>query len=135
MAKFSDNKNKIYFDALCTTKKSESVLSLIHATYQVRENFKNRNGSEIKEKIAARLENAYHLFKNTEGTYQGNLDQFSSQYTIGHELAIWKNSQLELTELAKKVAENRITIRDYFDIVFLNYIQPVNNRVIHFLYY
>ena len=135
MANFSDNKNKIYFDALCRTKKSESVLSLIHATYQVRENFKNLNGSEIKEKIAARLKNAYHLFKNTAGTYQGNLGQFSSQYTIGHELAIWKNSQLELTELAKKVAENRITIRDYFDIVFLNYIQPINNRVIHFLYY
>ena len=51
MANFSDNKNKIYFDALCRTKKSESVLSLIHATYQVRENFKNLNSSEIKEKI------------------------------------------------------------------------------------
>lgn len=129
MAKFTANHTRLYFDTLCRTQKGESVLSLIYATYQAK---KNGGG---KEEIAKRLENAYNLFKTGAGSYSGELKQFESQYTIGHELCIWKNSDLELTDLAIKVAENYITIRDYFDIVFLNYIQPVNGEIVHLLYH
>lgn len=129
MAKLTGNHTRLYFDTLCRTQKGESVLSLIHATYQAK---KSGGG---KEDIAKRLLGAYTLFKNSAGTYEGHLDQFDSQYTIGHELCIWKNSELDLTDLAIQVAENYITIRDYFDIVFLNYIQPVNGNVVHLLYH
>ena len=129
MAKLTGNHTRLYFDTLCRTQKGESVLSLIHATYQA------KKSGEGKEDIAKRLLGAYTLFKNSAGTYEGHLDQFDSQYTIGHELCIWKNSELDLTDLAIQVAENYITIRDYFDIVFLNYIQPVNGNVVHLLYH
>lgn len=131
MARLTSNHTKLYFDTLCRTQKGESVLSLIHATYQAKKN----TVDDVKEDIAKRLENAYNLFKKESGTYRGEMGQFESQYTIGHELAIWKNSKLDLTDLAISVAENYITIRDYFDIVFLNYIQPVNNNIVHVLYH
>lgn len=131
MAKFTANHDKLYFDTLCRTKKGESVLSLIQATYQV----KGKGTENAKEEIAKKLEYAYELFKGDSGSYSGDPKQFESQYTIGHELCIWKNGNLDLTDLAIEVAENRITIRDYFDIVFLNYIQPVNNTIVHILYH
>lgn len=131
MAKFTANHDKLYFDTLCRTKKAESVLSLIQATYQV----KGKGTDNAKDEIAKKLEYAYELFKGDSGTYNGDPKQFESQYTIGHELCIWKNGNLDLTDLAIEVAENRITIRDYFDIVFLNYIQPVNNVIVHILYH
>lgn len=129
MAKFTANHSRLYFDTLCRTQKGESVLSLIHATYQAK-----KSGGD-KEDIAQRLVGAYSLFKSGAGTYTGDLKQFESQYTIGHELCIWRNSDLDLTDLAIQVAENYITIRDYFDIVFLNYIQPVNGNIVHLLYH
>lgn len=133
MAQFPVNHNSLYFDSLCRTKKGESVLSLIHATYQAKMDAKD--GDDVKKDIAERLAHAYELFKGTAGSYNGDVGQFSSQYTIGHELCIWKNSELDLTDLAIQVAENKITIRDYFDIVFLNYIQPVNKKIVHVLYH
>ena len=111
MARLTANHDKLYFDTLCRTQKGESVLSLIHATYQAKLNCKN---GDVKADIARRLENAYNLFKKDSGTYVGDLKQFSSQYTIGHELCIWKNSNLDLTPLAIKVAENRILLRPLF---------------------
>ena len=131
MARFTSNHDQLYFDTLCRTKKGESVLSLIHATYQA----KQSGVADVKAEIANRLMHAYNLFKGSEGSYTGNVKQFESQYTIGHELCIWKNSALDLTDLALKVAKNEITIREYFDIVFLNYIQPVNNNIVHLLYH
>jgi len=130
-AKFPENHTCLYFDTLCRTQKGESVASLIQATYFAT----GDNPVQRKEDIARRLEYAYELYKGTSGTYSGSSKQFSSQYTIGHELCIWKNSKLELTELALKVAKHQITIRDYFDIVFLNYIQPVNGNIVHILYH
>lgn len=136
MAKLTVNHEKLYFDSLCRTQKGESVLSLIHATYQAKKNYKKSvQKGDVKADIAQRLESAYNLFKKDAGTYSGGINQFSSQYTIGHELCIWKNSDLDLTPLALKVAENYITIRDYFDIVFLNYFQPINNNVVHILFH
>ena len=49
-------------------------------------------------------------------------------------MGIWKNSNLDLNDLALKVAKYEITITDYFDIVLLNYIQPVNGKIVHPLY-
>lgn len=130
MAQFPTNHDEIYFDVTCRTKKSETVLSLIMASYQVPDDAENR-----KEEIASILKEAYEVLKGDAGSYSGESGQFASQYTIGHEMCIWKNENLELTDLALKVAKNRITIRDYFDVVFLNYIQVVNNKVVHVLYH
>lgn len=129
---FCANHDHIYFDKLCRTKKAETVLSLIYATYEAKRNI--ADVSLQKEAIARNLVQAYNLFKFDAGTYTGTLDQFQSQYTIGHEMGIWKNSDLDLTDKAINVAEGKITIKDYFDIVFLNYIQPVNNIIVHPLY-
>ena len=125
------NHDSLYFDTLNRTKKSETVLSLIYSTYYASGETKD----ERKANIALRLVDAYKTLKGGAGTYSGDLGQFSSQYTIGHEMGIWKNSSLELTEFAISVAENRITIRDYFDRAFLNYIQPVNNTIVHLLFH
>ena len=129
---FCKNHDHIYFDKLCRTKKAETVLSLIYATDQAKKFCKGNKELEKKE-IAKHLVSAYQLFKFDSGTYTGRLEQFESQYTIGHELGIWRNSDLDLTPLAQKVADNKMTIREYFDIIFLNYIQPVKGKIIHIL--
>lgn len=126
---FCKNHAFLYFDNLRRTEKAETVLCLIHASYQA----KIKKGN--KDDIVRMLKNAYELFRFTAGTYTGeSASQFSSQYTIGHELGIWINSDLELCSLALKVARNEITITDYFDIFFLNYIQPIDNKINHPLF-
>ena len=137
MANIPKEHEKLYFDVLCRTQKLETVLSLIYATYQA----KKSGVSDIKAEIAKRLENAYNLFKTNirgtdcgSGTYAGTMKQFESQYTIGHELCIWANSNLDLTPYALAVAEGRMPIKEYFDIFFLSYFQPINGKAVHVLY-
>lgn len=125
---FCKNHDSLYFDNLRRVEKAETVLCLIHASYQAQ----LKNGD--KKDIARMLENAYELFRFTKGTYSGDsTDQFAKQYTIGHELGIWMNSELKLCSLAEKVAKNEITVKDYFDIVFLNLIQPIDGKICHLL--
>lgn len=138
MASFPKEHSTLYFDGLIRTQKKESVLAFIMATYYAK---KNNDESTLKNDIYKRLEYAYGLFRdnvrgynNGVGSYEGTDSQFSSQYTLGLEMGIWKNSKLDLNDLALKVATNEITITDYFDIVLLNYIQPVNGKIIHPLY-
>lgn len=132
---FCNNHETIYFDGLCRTKKAETLLSLIHATYQTKLNSNGETQDAIKSTIAEKLVDAYKLFKFDAGTYSGDVGAFSSQYTIGHEMGIWKNSDLDLTDLARKVALGDITIKEYLDVVFLNYIQPVKGKMVHVLYH
>jgi len=137
MAGIPKEHDKLYFDVLCRTQKLETVLSLIHATYQA----KKSGVEDVKAEIAKRLENAYNLFKTNirgtdsgSGTYAGTMKQFESQYTIGHELCIWSNSNLDLTPYALAVAEGQMTIREYFDIFFLSYFQPISGKGVPVLY-
>ena len=137
MAVLPKEHNGLYFDKLVRTQKSESLLSLIMATYHAY----NSSAVDVKADIAKRLVDGYNLFRNNPvgqnsgaGTYEGTSDQFASQYTIGHEMAIWKDSDLHLTDFAKKVATNEITIREYLDVIFLNYIQPISGKIVHPLY-
>ena len=130
---------ELYFDKLCRTQKAETVLSLIQATYHSKKSSKIND--DVKTEIARRLQSAYDLFRDNikgtssgAGTYNGAYKQFESQYTIGHELCIWKNSSLDLTILAEEVAKNNITIKNYFDIFFYNYFQPINGKAVHPLY-
>lgn len=126
---FCKNHEGLYFDNLIRTKKAETVLSLIYASYQAKINHGDKND------IIRMVKNGYELFKFEAGSYTGESEsQFQSHYTIGHELGIWKNSKLELCPLAIKVAKNEITITDYFDIFFLNYIQPIDNKINHPLF-
>ena len=123
---FCKNHKYLYFDRLRRTEKAEAVLCLIHASYQT-----NKHHGTKKD-IVRMLKNGYELFRFDAGSYTGESDdQFASQYTIGHELGIWLNSDLQLCPLAEKVARNEITIKDYFDIFFLNYIQPIDHKINH----
>lgn len=139
MASFPKEHSMLYFDALIRTQKKESVHAFIMATYYAKKN--NSDDTSVKEDIRQRIKYAYGLFRdnvrgydNGIGSYEGTESQFSSQYTLGLELGIWKNSKLDLNDLAIKVATNEITITDYFDVILLNYIQPVNGKIIHPLY-
>lgn len=139
MATFPKNHETLYFDALVRTQKAESLLSMIQATYHAKQSAKQ--GDDVKVDIAKRLQYAYALFRNNVkgydngfGSYGGDVDQFSSQYTLGHEMAIWTNSNLDLNPLATRVAKNEITIRDYLDVVLLNYVQPIGGVCVHPLY-
>ena len=126
---FCKNHHSLYFDNQRRNQKAEAVLCLIHATYQAKIHKRNKND------IARMLKNAYELFRFDAGSYTGDSEsQFSSQYTIGHELGIWTDSDLNLCPLATRVAKNEITVKDYFDIVMLNYIQPIDNKITHLLY-
>ena len=125
------NHDFVYFDTLRRTNKAETVLSLIQSSYHV----KTKEEEKRKEEIAQNLVYAYKLIKGDSGSYTGVLGQFESQYTIGHELGIWINSKLELNPLALKVAKNEITVKKYFDIVFFNYFQPINNIIFHPLFH
>lgn len=126
---FCKNHHCLYFDNQRRNQKAEAVLCLIHATYQAKIHKGNKND------IARMLKNAYELFRFDAGSYTGDSEsQFSSQYTIGHELGIWTDSDLNLCPLATRVAKNEITVKDYFDIVMLNYIQPIDNKITHLLY-
>lgn len=138
MSQFPKNHDAIYFDKLVRSSKMESVLSFIYAAFNAERKFPN-DDSQYKTELTNRVFNGYNLFKitnnvNGAGTYTGSMSQFQSQYTIGHEMCIWYNNSLRLTPLARQVAENKITIRQYFDIIFLNYVQPVNAADIHILY-
>lgn len=137
------DRNGASFDQLIRDQKAISALSMIMATYYIPENTPTH---ERKAQIARRLIDAYKLFRadkkvmgdlyNGAGTY-GQIDKktktvstnlsdaeikdaFDSQYTLGLELGIWKNSDLELSDLALKVAKMEITITTYVDIVFQN---------------
>lgn len=139
MATFPKEHDKLYFDALIRTQKGESLLSMIQATYHAKKSAKK--GDDVKAMIAKRLKDSYALFRDNVrgyddgvGSYTGTEDQFASQYTLGHEMAIWLNSNLDLNPLAIQVAENKITVRDYLDVVLLNYVQPVNGVCVHPLY-
>lgn len=127
---FTDH-NCLYFDKLCRSKKAESVLSFIQATYNIDPNIE---GSKRKERIAEKLTNAYELFKFSAESYSGEVKQFTSQYTIGHELGIWMSANFELNPLALEVAKNHITITEYFDIFFLNCIESIDGKVFNILY-
>lgn len=136
MSRIPRNHDKLYFDKLIRTNKAESLLSMIHATYHAQCSLKK--GEVLKDKIAERLEYAYKLFRDNvvgadsgAGSYSGSSSQFESQYTFGLEMGIWIDPHLNLSPLAIKVAKNDITIKDYFDIIMLNYFQPINNKIVH----
>ena len=107
------------FDALIRTNKADTLMAFIKATFSVKDE------DDRKQSVAKALKLTYDLFKdNGTGTY-GNgdrplLNQFESQYTMGYEMGIWKDSDLSLNPLAIEVAEFKITVREYIGIVFRN---------------
>lgn len=132
MAVLPKEHNYIYFDSLIRSQKAEALLSMIKAAYY------SQGTENQKEEIAKRLVNAFNLFRKNPkgsdtgaGSYTGNYDQFQSQYTLGLEMAIWADSNLNLTYLSNKVAVDELTIKDYLSEIFLSYIQPVDGKIIH----
>lgn len=132
MAKMPKEHTKLYFDVLCRTKKAQVIFSLIQATYHAWNLYSTE--AEAKAELRVRLKECYKLFRGDAGSYEGTTSQWQSQYTIGLEMCIWKDSSYRLTELAKKVATLEISTQKYFDIIFLNYFQPISGKNIHPLY-
>ncbi|MDQ0362179.1 AAA family ATPase [Breznakia pachnodae] len=132
MSTLTKNHGKLYFDALIRSQKGNSLLAFIMATYHTPSGL---GRDERKQEIADRVKHGYGLFRdnvrgydNGVGSYDTSISAFQSQYTLGLEMGIWKNSKLELSDLAEKVAKNNITIRDYLTVVMFNYFQPVNSE-------
>lgn len=119
-----DSNGKAKFDPVIRSDKGNSLLSFIYATYIASKN-PNNTDMNTKRLIALKLKDCFDIFrKGGAGSYgSGSQDienQFFSQYTTGQEMGIWKNSELELSEMALKVAEKELLISDYIAIVFLN---------------
>lgn len=137
MAKMTGNHSSYYIERAVRKQKKEYILSLIKASY-----YAEKNASEtrpLKTILIERLTYALALFRDDVIGYSNGIggysaEQFDKDYTVGHEMAIWKNSNLELNDYAKLVAEDKITVTDYFDRIFINYFQPVNNLGVHPLY-
>lgn len=92
-----------------------------------------------KADVVKRLRYSLNLFKaNGAGTYGTDEekveDQFYRTYTPGLELGVFINSELDLSENAIKVANGEITIRQYFDETYFNFICIVNNKSVHVIY-
>lgn len=119
-----DSTGKGKFDPVIRSDKGNSLLSFIYATYTVSKN-PNNMGTDAKRLIAIKLKDCFDIFrKSGAGSYgsgsQDIVTQFFSQYTTGQEMGLWKNSDLELSDMALKVAEKELLISDYIAIVFLN---------------
>lgn len=115
-----DANGRAKFDPVIRSDKGNSLLSLIYATNAVPYNIPNR-----KQIIATKLRDCFNIFKQGgAGSYGSSVkpieDQFNSQYTTGQEMGLWKNSGLELSDMALKVVEKELLISDYIAIVFLN---------------
>ena len=116
-----DSNGKAKFDPVIRSDKGNSLLSFIYATYIVSKN-PNNTDMNTKRLIALKLKDCFDIFrKGGAGSYgSGSQDienQFFSQYTTGQEMGIWQNSELELSEMALKVAEKELLISDYIAIV------------------
>lgn len=116
-----DGAGKAKFDPVIRRDKGNALLSFIYATNAV----STSTNTNRKLEIATKLKDYFKIFRQDGGGSYGSgtqdiETQFSSQYTTGQEMGIWKNSELELSEMALKVAEKELLISDYIAIVFLN---------------
>lgn len=114
-----DSKSYAKFDALVRTNKDDTLMAFIKASYNIKEK-DNR-----KKLISDKLIKTYELFKGKGPGSYGNgsrdiMSQFESHYTMGLEMGIWIDSELNLSDLAVKVANYSITVKEYIGIVFRN---------------
>lgn len=130
-----NGRSNVKFDAVIRTDKANALLAFIISSYNA------RNHSSPKEKIKKSLKSYFDVFKeNGSGTFGGNIEeldkQFSRNYTMGLEMGIWIDSELHLSDLAKKVACFKITVKDYISIVFLNLFTyfNVNGKIVYHHY-
>lgn len=98
---------------------------------EIRENY--------QKDVIKRLQYSLELFKTSgAGTYGKDAnkieDQFYRTYTPALEFGIFINGELDLSQNAKKVANGEITIRQYIDKTFFNFICIVNNETVHVIY-
>lgn len=123
-----DGTGRAKFDPVIRRDKGNSLLSFIYATNAV----STSANTNRKLEIATKLQDYFKIFRQDGGGSYGsgtqNIEtQFSSQYTTGQEMGIWKNSELELSDMALKVARKELLISDYIAIVFLNLFTYYNN--------
>lgn len=149
MGLIDKDKNFTNFDKLIRTNQGEALLAHIFSTYwewfideasKLREKDidDNENKKIRKMRIKHRLKPLYDIFKGNAGSYGEDPEkidrQYDSQYTIGNDMGIWIDSDLNLSHYAIQVAESRITVREYISRVFLNLFTYVNGEYTHILY-
>lgn len=132
------NKQTLYFDRVTRSDKALILKSLAYATY-VSEN-------KTANEVAIELVEALEKFRTEEngaygrtigaGTYRGDMSQFDSQYTPGLEFGVWKSGKpiFVLSELAELIAKDELSETQFISIIMWNYIQIINNEIIHPLY-
>lgn len=126
------------FDKVIRTQQSETLLSLIFSTHWAWMNGEV-NEENRKKNIQLRLKPLYDIFKMDQaGTYGEDeskiADQFSRQYTIGHDMGIWIDKDLHLSKYALEVAEHKMTVREYLTRVFSNLFIYLDGKYTHILY-
>lgn len=120
----------VYFDKVPRSQVIEKLWSLIFAAGWADQ---EENPLERKKMIVDRLKTTFDVAqKKGSGSYGDDSstvnDQFSRQYTMGWDLGIWKNSNLDLSDNAKEVFNGNISIRDYitrFCVNLFEYIEDV----------
>lgn len=127
----------VYFDKVPRAQVIEKLWSFIFASgWAERES----NEEDRKNSIVERLQYAFEIAQERgAGTYGEEPEkikkQFSRQYTIGWDLGIWKNNQLELSENARKVFNGSMSLSEYitrFCVNLFQYIEGVG--YVHPLY-
>ena len=125
-------KNKLNLDRIDRSQKLQTLVALANASYRIKD----------KEQIVETLKTALEIFKDKvkgsktgAGKYSGeSMDQFQSKYTPGLEFGIWKSAKrdnYELSDLAIKLVEGDITPKYYLSTTLMNFIQIIDNKVLH----
>lgn len=120
----------LYFDKIERTNKLQTLVAIAYASVNIKE----------KKEVIKQLEYALNIFKtpksSTElgsGTYEGKQAQWSSKYTLSRDFGLVQESKNEiiLSDFGMKIVKGEITPKYFISTVVLNYIQVVNNSIIH----
>ena len=130
MGLISPNRERyfVYFDKVPRSQVVEKLWSFIFASGWA---MKETDVIERKKSIINRLKDTFNIAQeNGAGTYGNNptdiANQFSRQYTIGWDLGIWKNSDLDLSDNALEVFNGDLSIKEYISRFSINLFQYIN---------
>lgn len=128
----SDNKT-LYFDRVTRTKQAQTINALANATY-----YANGNKDKIIQNLGLYLDKLRDGGKGAYGKDPSKIKkQFTSKYTPGLEFGVWKyidRENMVLTDLASRMAQDKITPEYYLSSVLLNYYQIIDYKVVNPLY-
>ncbi|RXK18337.1 McrB family protein [Macrococcus sp. DPC7161] len=115
-----EDKKYLYFDRVARTQINEKLLSFIMASAWTELDNESDKKMVISDKIKYYFEMNQKKGKGSYGNDENTYKQFERQYTIGLEVGIWKNSNLDLSNVAWEVFYGKTTIRDLVSRFCLN---------------